>query len=68
MLDTENNFHLKWFFDKNDEMITFSGCVRTHGWFGLGISQSGGMTGSDLIITWVDSNSGRVHLQVCNIV
>ena len=62
-LDSNNQFHLKWLFDLSMETIVFNVCVRTKGWIGFGISPSGGMTGSDLIITWVDSY-GRAHLQV----
>lgn len=64
VLDAENKFHVKWLFEKKNEIIIFQVCVETHGWFGLGISQSGGMAGSDIVIGWVDS-SGFVHLQVC---
>jgi hypothetical protein len=30
--------------------------VKTIGWFGFGISPTGGMDGSDLIVTWINSN------------
>lgn len=62
-LDSDNRFHVKWLFNSSQEFIVFNLCVRTKGWIGFGISPHGGMTGSDLIIAWVDSY-GRAHLQV----
>ncbi|OTF75182.1 hypothetical protein BLA29_002319 [Euroglyphus maynei] len=44
------------------EIIVFNVCIQSHGWFGLGISHNGRMTGSDIVIGWVD-HTGRVHLQ-----
>lgn len=63
ILDSENHYQVKWHFDLSLESITFNVCVRTKGWIGFGFSPNGGMTGSDLIITWVDAY-GRAHLQV----
>lgn len=63
VLDSYGNYHVKWHFDLSTESIVFSLCVRTQGWIGFGFSPNGGMTGSDLVIIWVDA-SGRAHLQV----
>nr|XP_027205381.1 DBH-like monooxygenase protein 1 homolog [Dermatophagoides pteronyssinus] len=62
VLDSNNKYHLKWLFNMKQELIVFNVCIQTHGWFGLGISHNGHMTGSDIVIGWVDQ-SGRVHLQ-----
>ncbi len=63
-LDPLNKYNLKWSFDDNKQQITFNVVVETRGWIGFGISQNGGMTGSDLIIGWVDDN-GLTHFHVC---
>jgi len=65
-LDSSNKFHLKWSFDHSKQQITFNVVVQTRGWIGFGISPNGGMTGSDLIIGWVDDN-GLTHFHVCSI-
>nr|XP_046908595.1 DBH-like monooxygenase protein 1 homolog isoform X1 [Dermatophagoides farinae] len=62
VLDSNNKYHLKWLFNMKQELIVFNVCVETHGWFGLGISHSGHMIGSDIVIGWIDQR-GHVHLQ-----
>ncbi|XP_054153222.1 DBH-like monooxygenase protein 1 homolog [Oppia nitens] len=57
VLDPHNKYHLKWYFDDTKQQITFNVVVRTQGWVGFGISPNGAMTGSDLVIGWIDDNS-----------
>lgn len=61
-LDSENHYTVRWLFSLPQQSITFDVCVRTRGWIGFGFSPNGGMTGSDLVIAWVDDH-GRAHLQ-----
>ncbi len=63
-LDPLNKYHLKWSFDQHKQQITFNVVVETRGWIGFGISPNGGMTGSDLIIGWID-DKGLTHFHVC---
>lgn len=58
------NYHLRWTVHSDRQSITFLCEVRTRGWVGLGLSPNGGMSGSDLVIGWVDDNSGRTHFDV----
>lgn len=62
VLDEEGNYELYWKFD--DSTITFEVQVKTLGWIGFGISPNGDMTGSDIVIGWVDS-AGIGHMKVC---
>ncbi|CAG2101817.1 unnamed protein product [Medioppia subpectinata] len=55
-LDPHNKYQLKWFFDDHKQRITFNAMVETTGWVGFGISPNGGMTGSDLVIGWIDEH------------
>lgn len=63
VLDADNNYHVQWSFNASQQRIQFNVCVRTKGWISFGISPNGGMTGSDLIVAWVD-DQGKAHLQV----
>lgn len=56
-LDHHSKYHLRWSFDDSKKQITFMVEVETRGWIGFGISPNGAMTGSDLIIAWIDSNA-----------
>ncbi|CAH1791597.1 unnamed protein product [Owenia fusiformis] len=47
-LDELQRYHLFWSF--TEESITFEAHVLTKGWVGLGLSTSGGMVGSDIVI------------------
>lgn len=59
------NYLLHWNVDKENEVITFGVNASTTGWVGFGISPTGQMPGSDVVIAWVDSN-GQVFFQVRN--
>ena len=63
VMDPLNKYHLNWSFDDDKQQITFNVVVETRGWVGFGISPNGGMTGSDLIIGWID-HFGRTHFHV----
>ncbi|XP_078722728.1 DBH-like monooxygenase protein 1 homolog [Lampetra fluviatilis] len=53
------NFNVSWAFDK--EQIVLEAQVRTLGWIGLGLSSTGRMAGSDVVVGWVDS-AAATHL------
>nr|XP_032817550.1 DBH-like monooxygenase protein 1 homolog [Petromyzon marinus] len=54
-----DDFHLSWAFDS--DQIVLEARVRTRGWVGLGLSSTGMMAGSDVVIGWVDS-AAATHL------
>lgn len=51
-------FYLYWNFTNTDVLMEMH--VKTTGWAGFGLSPNGGMDGSDVIVTWIDSN-GHVN-------
>lgn len=62
-LDPLDKYHLKWFSDDSKQQITFRIVVQTRGWVGFGLSTNGGMSGSDLVIGWIDE-TGLTHFHV----
>ncbi|CAM9565748.1 unnamed protein product [Lampetra fluviatilis] len=54
-----DKFHVSWAFDS--DQIVLEARVRTRGWVGLGLSSTGMMAGSDVVVGWVDSAAGT-HL------
>ena len=48
----EGEYWLHWSF--NETVIRFAVRVKTTGWAGFGLSPNGGMSGSDLVIGWLD--------------
>ena len=64
--DSEGEVYtLYWGFDVKAETIRFAVNVRTSGWVGLGLSPTGGMPNSDVVIGWVN-NEGQAFLHVSN--
>ena len=63
VLKSDGKYHLKWNSDEDQHKITFLVEVETRGWVGFGLSPNGGMTGSDVVIGWVDGG-GKGHLHV----
>ena len=61
-LDNEETFQLQWKVDKREGWIEFQAIVKTLGWIGIGFSPNGQMSGSDIIIGWV--NNDQAFLQV----
>ena len=59
----EGVYTLHWSFDARAQNIRFAVNVSTTGWVGLGLSPTGGMANSDIVIGWVNS-SGQAFLQV----
>ena len=53
-------YHLFWKYDK--DYITFEVHVKTKGYVGFGISASGGMKDSDVIIGWI--SDGKTYFDV----
>jgi len=60
-------YELYWNFNPEAGTIYFAVRVHTTGWVGLGLSPSGQMPSSDVVIGWVD-NSGGVHFHVRELV
>ena len=63
-LSTSPNYELFWSLEKQDggfKFIKFAVNVSTTGWVGFGLSLTGNMPGSDVVIGWVDSN-GHVFM------
>ncbi|CAM9565819.1 DBH-like monooxygenase protein 1 homolog [Lampetra fluviatilis] len=54
-----DKFHVSWAFDS--DQIVLEARVRTRGWVGLGLSSTGMMAGSDVVVGWVDS-AAATHL------
>ena len=59
----EGEYYLYWNFSKAADSIQFGVRVKTTGWIGFGLSPSGQMVGSDVIIGWID-NEGTVYYHV----
>ena len=55
----EGVYHLKWGFDET--WIKFEIEVETTGWFGLGISKTGGMKDADIFTAWVMDDGTYLH-------
>jgi len=63
-LDPRDKYFLQWKFDEDRKEITFQVQVETLGWVGFGLSPSGGMEGSDIVIAWVDDADGKAFFHV----
>ena len=67
VLDTAVNgdplYTLHWNVNPAEETITLAVNVSTNGWIGFGISPDRLMTGSDVVIGWVN-DSGQAFLHV----
>lgn len=51
---------LYWTFHPDTGMIDFALDAATDGWAGIGISPTGGMPGSDIMVGWINEKKGRV--------
>lgn len=60
MLDQQGDYLLSW--TPREKDVVFEVQVATTGYVGLGFSPSGAMKGSDIILGWVDDDSGEVYL------
>lgn len=59
-LDSDGRFHLFW--KLNSTHVTFEAHVKTHGYVGLGLSNSGRMFPADVAVGWV--TNGQTYFQV----
>ncbi len=57
------NYRVHWGFNVEAKTIRFAVNVSTTGWVGLGLSPTGGMTNSDIVIGWVN-DQGVAFLDV----
>ncbi len=58
----DDSYYLYWNFSRTEETIQFAVRVKTEGWVGFGISPSGQMPGSDIVIGWVDGDRAYFHV------
>ncbi len=49
-----SDYKLEWDYTTTD--IVFRATVKTNGWVGFGLSNTGGMAGSDIILAWTGSD------------
>ncbi|CAI5491473.1 unnamed protein product [Closterium sp. Naga37s-1] len=54
-------FELYWSTNTSDATIHMAGRAQTAGWLAIGLSESGGMFGSDVMLAWVAEREGRVY-------
>ncbi len=59
-------YTLHWNFSLHQKTINFAVNVSTTGWVGFGLSPTGGMVNSDLVIGWVDN--GASYFKVSRLV
>ncbi|XP_064398231.1 DBH-like monooxygenase protein 1 homolog [Halichondria panicea] len=55
------SYRLHWSFNVEEQSIRFAVNVSTTGWIGLGLSPTGGMPNSDIVIGWVN-DQGQAFL------
>ncbi len=60
---SSGSYMLHWSYNVENESIRFAVNVSTTGWVGLGLSVTGNMPGSDVVIGWVN-DQGDVFLHV----
>ncbi len=58
-----DGYTLHWSFNVEEQNIRFAVNVSTTGWVGLGLSPTGGMPNSDIVIGWVN-DQGQAFLNV----
>lgn len=64
ILDSNGLYLLEWKIIENN--IIFQATVNIRGYIGLGFSyKNENMSGSDLILAWVDDNTGKPNILVC---
>ena len=60
------SYRLHWSFNVEEQSIRFAVNVSTTGWVGLGLSPTGGMPNSDIVIGWVN-DQGQAFLHVSRV-
>ena len=48
--EKENGIHIHWNIDKGRNRLQLAAAVEAEGWVGIGISEVGGMLGSDMVV------------------
>ncbi|KAG0721915.1 DBH-like monooxygenase protein 1 [Chionoecetes opilio] len=61
VLDTQGSFLMLW--TPREDDIVFEIQVGTTGYVGLGFSPTGGMTGADIVLGWVDDNDQDTYAE-----
>ncbi len=61
--ELREGYELHWGFNVEAQTIRFAVRVNTNGWVGLGLSPTGGMPNSDIVIGWVN-DQGEAFLHV----
>jgi hypothetical protein len=63
VMDSNNKYTLYWSIIENETYIEIGLQVQTLGWIGLGFTEEGFMSNSDIIFTWIDSNNNKIYLE-----
>lgn len=59
----DDTFRLHWNYDLEQQKIAFAVNVSTNGWIGFGISPTGKMLESDIVMGWVNEDgSAQFHV------
>ncbi len=61
--ELRDGYTLHWSFNVEEQSIRFAVNVSTTGWVGLGLSPTGGMPNSDIVIGWVN-DQGNIFFHV----
>eukprot|EP00479_Gromia_sphaerica_P010959 TRINITY_DN521_c0_g1_i9.p1 TRINITY_DN521_c0_g1~~TRINITY_DN521_c0_g1_i9.p1 ORF type:complete len:302 (-),score=71.58 TRINITY_DN521_c0_g1_i9:421-1326(-) len=59
---TEGKCSLHYDYFKDEDIIDFALECDSDGWIGMGFSPNGGMKNSDMLMGWVDDDTGDVHV------
>ncbi|XP_018333725.1 MOXD1 homolog 1 [Agrilus planipennis] len=64
VLDKNGKVLLRW--QPRHQEISFRIEAATRGYIGLGFSPNGGMEGADIVLGWIDDNTGKAYLLDCH--
>ena len=60
----QGDYYLYWNFSKVEESVQFAVRVKTTGWIGFGLSPSGQMVDSDVVIGWIGEEEEYFHVSI----
>ncbi|XP_017062155.1 MOXD1 homolog 1 [Drosophila ficusphila] len=66
MMDNNGFYWLKWWILVNESTVYFEVTVNTRGFAGLGFSKDGSMDAADIVLLWVDDNTGQANALDCH--
>jgi hypothetical protein len=62
MANLGDSMQVKWRIDR--DYITFETVAMTTGWMSIGLSANGGMGGADIVIIWINRDTGAATIVV----